>query len=342
RLIPADPEERLILARRLITDRCLCGVDRNPLAVEMAKLSLWLITLRKDRAFTFLDHALRCGDSLLGATDVRQIESFHMDAGSGQQVHLWAQRCRDALASAIDRRRRLESFTVEDLRDAQEKARLLAEADLALSEARLLGDLLIGAALTTAGKKASALDDFLKELAFEVGDALASGNHEALWRRRNDLLGVERHPERRPFHWVLEFPEVTGFDAILGNPRSWAARRSPASSASTTATTSSATSPPASAAAPTSAPTSSCAPPSSCARAATSRCWRLTPSPRATRARWVWSSSSPGASPSHARCRAGSGRGRPTWKSRMCGCTGARGVANRSWMTSRCLGSGRS
>jgi hypothetical protein len=218
RLIPADAEERVILARRLITDRCLYGVDRNPLAVEMAKLSLWLVTLRKDRAFTFLDHALRCGDSLLGVTALAQVESFHMDATSGQQVHLWAQRCREALNSAIAHRRQLESFTVEDLRDAQEKARLLAEADAALAEARLLGDILIGAALTTAGKKASALDSLLRELAFEVGDALTRGDRETIRRRRDELLGVERHPERRPFHWVLEFPEVSGFDGILGNP----------------------------------------------------------------------------------------------------------------------------
>ncbi len=55
-------------ARRLVADRCLYGVDKNPMAVEMAKLSLWLVTLPKDRPFTFLDHALRCGDSLLGIT----------------------------------------------------------------------------------------------------------------------------------------------------------------------------------------------------------------------------------------------------------------------------------
>ncbi|HYF37473.1 MAG TPA: hypothetical protein VD994_19385 [Prosthecobacter sp.] len=47
-----------------MTDRCLYGVDINPLAVAMAKLSLWLITLQRDRPFTFLDHALKCGDSL--------------------------------------------------------------------------------------------------------------------------------------------------------------------------------------------------------------------------------------------------------------------------------------
>jgi hypothetical protein len=58
-LLPKDLEEQAIVARRLIADRCLYGVDKNPLAVEMAKLSLWLITLAKSRPFTFLDHALK-------------------------------------------------------------------------------------------------------------------------------------------------------------------------------------------------------------------------------------------------------------------------------------------
>lgn len=65
--LPEDAEERLALARRLVADRCLYGVDNYPMAVEMAKLSLWLVTLQKDRPFSFLDHALRCGDALIMA-----------------------------------------------------------------------------------------------------------------------------------------------------------------------------------------------------------------------------------------------------------------------------------
>ena len=55
------------MALRLVAQRCVFGVDKNPLAVEMAKLSLWLLTLAKERPFEFLDHAIRCGDSLVGA-----------------------------------------------------------------------------------------------------------------------------------------------------------------------------------------------------------------------------------------------------------------------------------
>ena len=65
--IPADEDEDLH-ARRLVAQRCLYGVDKNPRAVDLARLSLWLATLARDHEFTFLDHALKCGDSLVGLT----------------------------------------------------------------------------------------------------------------------------------------------------------------------------------------------------------------------------------------------------------------------------------
>ena len=64
--MPPGVEARAENARRIVAERCLYGVDLNPLAVELAKLSLWLVTLSKGRPFGFLDHNLRCGDSLLG------------------------------------------------------------------------------------------------------------------------------------------------------------------------------------------------------------------------------------------------------------------------------------
>ena len=68
----------MIFARRLIAQRCLYGLDRNPVAVDLAKVSLWLVTLAKDHALTFVDHALRHGDSLVGLSR-KQIEAFHWD-----------------------------------------------------------------------------------------------------------------------------------------------------------------------------------------------------------------------------------------------------------------------
>ena len=80
-----DTEERLLTARRLIAERCLYGVDMNPLAVELAKLSIWLVTLAKGRPFGFLDHNLRCGDSLLGITSLEQL---HLPGDESEQGEL--------------------------------------------------------------------------------------------------------------------------------------------------------------------------------------------------------------------------------------------------------------
>jgi hypothetical protein len=80
--LPPD-EDELLHARRLVAQRCLYGVDKNPMAVDLAKLSLWLVTLAKDHPFTFLDHSLRCGDSLVGLSRA-QIAAFSWQDVSGQ------------------------------------------------------------------------------------------------------------------------------------------------------------------------------------------------------------------------------------------------------------------
>jgi len=86
-LIPKETDERLAYARRIVAQRCLYGVDKIPLAAEMAKLSLWLLTLAKDKPFTFLDHAIRCGDSLVGVSSETQLKTFSLD-GQGIGITL--------------------------------------------------------------------------------------------------------------------------------------------------------------------------------------------------------------------------------------------------------------
>ena len=61
-----DDEQVLAVCRLLVAGHCIYGVDKNPLAVDLAKASLWLITAASGLPLTFLDHRLRCGDSLLG------------------------------------------------------------------------------------------------------------------------------------------------------------------------------------------------------------------------------------------------------------------------------------
>src|SRR5207253_9605344 len=119
----------------LVAQRCLYGVDKNPLAVDLAKLSLWLATLAKDHPFTFLDHSLRCGDSLVGLTR-EQIVAFHWKPGS-QRV-LKEDRIKNRIDRACEFRRSiLESADSISYPLLQQK---LALADEALELVRFAGD----------------------------------------------------------------------------------------------------------------------------------------------------------------------------------------------------------
>jgi len=141
-IIPTADEERLVLARRLVADRCIYGVDKNPLAVEIAKLSIWLTTMDKGRPFTFLDHALKCGDSLVGADeDMYRKWAYSL---KGAQFTLYLTTLEEFTAAARQKRKELESFTVLDVRDAEHKAELLKEADAAMARVKLGCDLLVG------------------------------------------------------------------------------------------------------------------------------------------------------------------------------------------------------
>ncbi len=236
--LPTDPLELELLAYRLIAERCLYGVDKNPMAVEMAKLSLWLLTLAKDLPFSFLDHALRTGDSLLGITDPRQLHVLHLDPSWHRQasLNLDLHEIDRALREALDLREELEGFVVRDALDAQRKATLLAQSDEALADARLLGDLIVGAALSqredgdafTSSEAGTLLGTVLDPDAADAERAPARASLQKLaldWlvERKRAVGNVARvdFTDRKPFHWAIELPEVArheGFDAIVGNP----------------------------------------------------------------------------------------------------------------------------
>ena len=125
-LIPKDADERLAYARRIVAQRCLYGVDKNPLAVEMAKLSLWLLTLGKDKPFTFLDHAIRCGDSLVGV-NAEQLKTFSLDGqGLGISLPNFLNMIPKIMEATRLLRVRLEKIADDTIGNVQEKQRLFA------------------------------------------------------------------------------------------------------------------------------------------------------------------------------------------------------------------------
>ncbi len=186
-------------------------MDKNPFAVNLAKLSLWLVTLSRDLPFTFLDHALKCGDSLVGRTR-REINAFGRSESDLEGLPLGNELDKQVLAVKLFR----AEIQVQDTRsDAQalEKAQMWQSAESALAGVRLRGDVSIAAFFDGVGKNKQ--------------------DREAL---RRDYAGmVQLQPERMvdvsarlrervvPFNWEIEFPEVFdrdngGFDAIVGNP----------------------------------------------------------------------------------------------------------------------------
>ena len=119
-LIPKDTDERLAYALRIVAQRCLYGVDKNPLAAEMAKLSLWLLTLAKDKPFTFLDHAIRCGDSLVGIRDIRQVQYFQSDLDHADRS-LFTGPVMSLVDEAVALRRKIEALPVNTIEDVRER-----------------------------------------------------------------------------------------------------------------------------------------------------------------------------------------------------------------------------
>ena len=124
-------EDRLIEARRLVAERCLYGVDINPLAVELAKLSLWLVTISKGRPFGFLDHNLKSGDSLLGVSDIEQLVQFRMKPEPGDPGNLVSAQIRNAVEDAKKERLELRETRIRDIRDIRIQMQHLEKAEAA-------------------------------------------------------------------------------------------------------------------------------------------------------------------------------------------------------------------
>jgi len=215
--IPADEDPHLH-ARRRVAQRCLYGVDRNPLAVDLARLSLWLETFARDHAFTFVDHCLRHGDSLVGLS-LEQIASVSLDTRKGTQLDLVRKTVNETLTRVRALRREIHVAGDGDPPDNDGQRLLWREAQDALLEARTVGDLVVAGffsqntdrdrAKWIAGQHAAITEWLTKK-----------GTGEALRGEVRRVLGARGIV---PFHWPLEFPEVfdgtrSGFDAFVGNP----------------------------------------------------------------------------------------------------------------------------
>lgn len=226
-------------AIREVVARCLYGADINPMAIEMAKLSLWLVSLDPKLPFSFVDDKLLVGNSLLGVTDLAQLEALHIDpsrvpqkqalfdvtsAGYASTVDVRgtiakAIRLREALASEVDDN--------DPQRSAKAKQGQLRRLRETTAQLRDIADGIIAAGLRLGGKPGKALDEAYANLRVAVNDAYPS--HGTPNRKFLDSMlaagltpTIEIEYERwQPLHWAIELPDVFdrgGFDAIIGNP----------------------------------------------------------------------------------------------------------------------------
>ncbi len=193
------------LLRRLIARRCIYGVDVNPIAVELARLAVWLHTFVPGLPLSFLNHGLICGDSLTGIGTVDEaVDALAPDLGDGYGVPLLREpviQMLERARPALDRLARVTEMTTADLAAS---AAAHAEALGAIEPARNLFDLVVAA---RAGVVAMP----------EGPDEASVKQHPGLETATRFVaaLGAVHFPIRFPEVFIRERP---GFDCILGNP----------------------------------------------------------------------------------------------------------------------------
>ncbi|NGM71066.1 class I SAM-dependent DNA methyltransferase [Natronolimnobius sp. AArcel1] len=219
-----DPARDINWARRRVAQRCLYGVDHNPLAVELAKVSLWLRTLAAEQPLAFLDHHLKTGNSLIGS-DIEDVLDGDTDATEGGQLTLeqsFEHTRTRALEHVMDRFQELLAIDNETLADAKamEDAYGEVQAD------PLYQHLLAMANVHTAAAFGLAVPDDAQR---RMAEALRDDSWETIERQEWFRAAQQLASEERVFHWELEFPVAfydtdgtrradAGFDAVIGNP----------------------------------------------------------------------------------------------------------------------------
>ena len=229
------------IIRRMVLKRCIYGVDKNPLTVELAKVSLWLHSFTVGAPLSFLDHHLRCGDSLIGLRVAEAREYLRQWGG------LFASNAIAAAETATDLMQSLEEMSDADVAEVQESASLFRAIEETTSDLRGLLEFVCGLRWQTAGMKSKQRKAFETPLMEALSrdpentfELLAKGPESippkspdvrrssspvfgTMWNESKSIAGREK-----VLHWEAAFPGVWsgwqedrpkgGFDAVIGNP----------------------------------------------------------------------------------------------------------------------------
>ncbi len=240
--VPGEPARLERRAIREVVASCLYGADINPMAIEMCKLSLWLVSLDAKLPFSFVDDKVLVGNSLLGLTDVAQLQALHIDplrAGGHQDLLTMAGSVTSVdigsrLARAAQLRRDLAHPVNDDdpMQSTRRKRALTGQLDAALADLRTMSDAVVAAGLIHGGKPGKALDSAytaLRTIATDAFPAAGEPDRTNLDQvlKRGLTPSVDTDYERwQPIHWPVELADVFaeqsgrsgGFDAVIGNP----------------------------------------------------------------------------------------------------------------------------
>ncbi len=222
---PGQLDDRHIV-RRMVLKRCVYGVDKNPMAVELAKVSLWLHTFTVGAPLSFLDHHLRCGDSLFGAW----VEPTIRRTDEQSSLFLRGPLARATRAAAP--MQIIEGLTDAEIAEAHRSADIFAEVSEMTAPLHAFMSLLHAFDWLGIPRRGPVKTAFLKWLDGVFGDQIAIAQGEpfdstdAHLPHLNDALGLAA--SARFLNWQAAFPGVWsdweakelkgGFDAVIGNP----------------------------------------------------------------------------------------------------------------------------
>jgi len=222
-----------VRAIRQAVANCLYGADINDMAVEMCKLSLWLVSLDRDLPFSFVDDKVFLGNSLLGVTNLDQLRKLRIDpsrAPAGQMFDIFDVDIDGVIRKAVDLRQRLATEIDENdpTRNSSAKRRQLAQLRQVTADLRKISDGVIAAGLPVGGIPGKALDEAYENLRVAIKAAhpqegeLDSTFLDSIIDKGLTPTVATDYERWQPLHWVIEAPDVLvergGFDAVVGNP----------------------------------------------------------------------------------------------------------------------------
>lgn len=224
-------ETELTYYRRRVVESCIYGVDLNPLAVELAKLTLWLSTMAKTKPLSFLNHHLKAGNSLIGAkvADLDEIpkakgkKAKSIDLSRAPvQLGLFQEAFNKKLYDLLQNRALIAQLPTETLEDVHNKEKWEQDFQHNAERFRLLADIMTSLYFgnTIAWDTYNRLIESLQ---------LPDADWDILLQNKRIEKARSINKEKHFFHWELEFPEVfydeqggrkakAGFDAVIGNP----------------------------------------------------------------------------------------------------------------------------